>query len=124
MKNFLRLLNYARPWRRFWPGYIILAILSVIFGIVNYSLISPVLKLLFESPSNEQVSAEIATLADKTQNFSMSMDWFENTFQYYMDKIFLAAGPLKALLFVCALLVGASLLSNITRYLSQTILVW
>ena len=123
MKNFLRLLNYARPWRRFWPGYIILAILSVIFGIVNYSLISPVLKLLFESPSNEQVSAEIATLADKTQNFSMSMDWFENTFQYYMDKIFLANGPLKALLFVCALLVGASLLSNITRYLSQTILV-
>ncbi len=123
MKNFLRLLNYARPWRRFWPGYIILAILSVIFGIVNYSLISPVLKLLFESPSNEQVSAEIATLADKTQEFSMSMDWFENTFQYYMDKIFLANGPLKALLFVCALLVGASLLSNITRYLSQTILV-
>ncbi|MBE6243909.1 MAG: ABC transporter ATP-binding protein [Bacteroidales bacterium] len=123
MKNFLRLLNYARPWRRFWPGYIILAILSVIFGIVNYSLISPVLKLLFESPSNEQVSAEIATLADKTQEFSMSMDWFENTFQYFMDKIFLANGPLKALLFVCALLVGASLLSNITRYLSQTILV-
>jgi len=123
MKNFLRLLNYARPWRRFWPGYIILAILSVIFGIVNYSLISPVLKLLFESPSNEQVSAEISTLADKTQEFSMSMDWFENTFQYYMDKIFLANGPLKALLFVCALLVGASLLSNITRYLSQTILV-
>ena len=123
MKNFLRLLNYARPWRRFWPGYIILAILSVIFGIVNYSLISPVLKLLFESPSNEQVSAEIATLADKTQEFSLSMDWFENTFQYYMDKIFLANGPLKALLFVCALLVGASLLSNITRYLSQTILV-
>lgn len=123
MKNFLRLLNYARPWRRFWPGYIVLAILSVIFGIVNYSLISPVLKLLFEAPSNEQVSSEIAALAEKTQHFSMSMDWFENTFQYYMDKIFLAAGPLKALLFVCALLVGASLLSNVTRYLSQTILV-
>ncbi|MBR4802082.1 MAG: ABC transporter ATP-binding protein [Bacteroidales bacterium] len=123
MKNFLRLLNYARPWRRFWPGYIILAILSVIFGIVNYSLISPVLKLLFESPAKEQVSAEIATLAEKTQEFSFTMDWFENIFQYYMDKIFLANGPLNALLFVCALLVGASLLSNVTRYLSQTILV-
>ena len=123
MKNFLRLLDYARPWRRFWPGYIILAILSVVFGIVNYSLISPVLKLLFESPSSEEVSAEIATLADKTSEFSFTMDWFENIFKYYMDKIFLANGPLKALLFVCALLVGASLLSNITRYLSQTILV-
>ena len=92
MKNFLRLLNYARPWRRFWPGYIILAVLSVIFGIVNYSLISPVLRLLFESPTNEQVSAEISALADKTREFSMSMDWFEDTFQYYMDKIFLANG--------------------------------
>jgi len=123
MKNFLRLLNYARPWRRFWPGYIILAILSVVFGIVNYSLISPVLRLLFESPTNEEMSAEIASLAGKTEEFSMSMDWFENIFQYYMDKIFLASGPLNALLYVCALLVGACLLSNITRYLSQTILV-
>lgn len=123
MKNFLRLLNYARPWRRFWPGYIILAILSVVFGIINYSLISPVLKLLFDAPVSEQVSAEIATLAEKTSEFSFSMDWFENAFQYILDKIYLASGPLKALLFVCALLVGASLLSNITRYLSQTILV-
>ncbi len=123
MKNFLRLLNYARPWRRFWPGYIILAILSVVFGIVNYSLISPVLKLLFESPAKEQVTAEITALAERTSEFHMTMDWFEDIFQYYMDKIFLASGPLKALLFVCALLVAASLLSNITRYLSQTILV-
>ena len=73
MKNFLRLLNYARPWRRFWPGYIILAILSVVFGIINYSLISPVLKLLFDAPVSEQVSAEIATLAEKTSEFSFSM---------------------------------------------------
>lgn len=123
MKSFLRLLNYARPWRRFWPGYIILAILSVVFGVVNYTLISPVLNLLFESPSNEQVLSEMAALAESTKEFAFTKDWFIDTFQYYMDKIFLAHGPMKALLFVCALLVVASLLSNITRYLSQTILV-
>ena len=123
MKNFLRLLNYARPWRKFWPGYIILAVLSVIFGIANYSLISPILQLLFESPTNEQVAENIASLEGTVHNFAFTMDWFKSVFQYYMDKIFLAGGPLKALLFVCAFLAGASLLSNITRYLSQTILV-
>ncbi len=123
MKNFLRLLNYARPWRKFWPGYIILAVFSVIFGIVNYSLLSPILRLLFESPASEQVAAEVASLEGTVHNFTFTIDWVKAVFQYYMDKIFLANGPLKALLFVCAFLAGASLLSNITRYLSQTILV-
>ncbi|MBO4692525.1 MAG: ABC transporter ATP-binding protein [Bacteroidales bacterium] len=123
MKSFWRLLNYARPFHRFWPGYIILALLSVIFGVVNYTLISPVLNLLFESPSQAEVTAQMATLAENTKEFAFTKDWFIDTFQYYLDKVFLAHGALKALLFVCALLVGASMLSNLARYLSQTILV-
>ncbi|MBP5228941.1 MAG: ABC transporter ATP-binding protein [Bacteroidales bacterium] len=123
MKSFWRLLNYARPFHRFWPGYIILALLSVIFGVVNYTLISPVLNLLFESPSTAEVTAQMATLAENTKEFAFTKDWFIDTFQYYLDKVFLAHGALKALLFVCALLVGASMLSNLARYLSQTILV-
>ena len=123
MKSFWRLLNYARPFHRFWPGYIILALLSVIFGVVNYTLISPVLNLLFESPSQAEVTAQMATLAENTKEFAFTKDWFIDPFQYYLDKVFLAHGALKALLFVCALLVGASMLSNLARYLSQTILV-
>ena len=36
MKAFTRILSYARPYSRFWPGYLISSILSVIFGVVNY----------------------------------------------------------------------------------------
>ena len=95
----------------------------MIFGVVNYTLISPVLNLLFESPSQAEVTAQMATLAENTKEFAFTKDWFIDTFQYYLDKVFLAHGALKALLFVCALLVGASMLSNLARYLSQTILV-
>ena len=55
MKDFKRLLAYAKPYRRFWPGYLVLSILSVIFGVVNYALIDPLLTVLFQPETlNEQ----------------------------------------------------------------------
>ena len=51
MKDFKRLLAYAKPYRRFWPGYLVLSILSVIFGVVNYALIDPLLTVLFQPQS-------------------------------------------------------------------------
>lgn len=123
MKNFLRLLNYARPFRRFWPGFLILSILSVIFGVVNFALLDPLLTMLFETPSKEQITQDMAALSQSIDNFSFSVDYFKNSFNYYLDKIFLANGTMRALLFVCLVLILSSLLSNTARYLSQTILV-
>ena len=48
MNDFKRLLAYAKPYSRFWPGYLVLSILSVIFGVVNYALIDPLLTVLFQ----------------------------------------------------------------------------
>ena len=46
MRLFTRLLKYAKPYSRFCPGYLIFSILSVIFGVVNYALIKPLLEVL------------------------------------------------------------------------------
>ena len=43
MESFKRLLSYARPFSKFWPGFLVLSILSVVFGVVNYALIGPLL---------------------------------------------------------------------------------
>lgn len=123
MKNFFRLLNYARPFRRFWPGFLILSILSVIFGVVNLALLDPLLTMLFETPAKETIAQDIASLEQTLEHFTFSIDYFKAAFNYALDKIFLANGTMRALIFVCALLVIASLLSNLARYLSQTILV-
>ena len=49
MNTFRRIFSYARPAIKYWPPYLLLSILSVIFGIVNYALLAPVLTVLFES---------------------------------------------------------------------------
>lgn len=115
MKDFKRLLAYAKPYRRFWPGYLILSILSVIFGVVNYALIDPLLTVLFQP---ETIEVEVVKPA-----FSFDPAYFEEMFSYWLTKVMSASGMLKGLMFVCAFFVVASMLSNITRYLSQRILV-
>lgn len=115
MDIFKRLLAYAKPYSRFWPGYFILSILSVIFGVVNYALINPLLTVLFDPNAIEKYT----TLPD----FSLTLDYFYGVFQYFLTKIISANGVLRGLLFVCIVLIAASFLSNLTRYLSQKILV-
>ena len=115
MEDFKRLLAYAKPYKKFWPGYLVLSILSVIFGVVNYALIDPLLTVLFQP---ENMDMQIAKPV-----FSMDPAYFEQIFTYYLTRVMQASGMLKGLMFVCAFFVVASLLSNITRYLSQRILV-
>lgn len=115
MKTFKRLLAYAKPYSRFWPGYLILSILSVLFGILNYALIEPLLTVLFEP---EKV-AKFATMPD----FSFTVQYVNDIFEYYLIKIIGDKSVLAGLLFVCYILIAASFLSNLTRFLSQKILV-
>lgn len=115
MKTFGRILSYAKPYSRFWPGYLIFSILSVIFGVVNYALIKPLVEVLFSPDAVEKYS----TMPD----FSLSVEYFYGVFQYYLTKIMVASGPLRGLLFVCMVLIITSFLSNLTRFLSQKILV-
>ncbi len=115
MEDFKRLLAYAKPYKRFWPGYLILSILSVIFGVVNYALIDPLLTVLFQPQTMDIQLVKPA--------FALDPAYFEEIFSYYLTKVMHSSGMLKGLMFVCAFFVVASLLSNITRYLSQRILV-
>lgn len=115
MKSFNRLLAYAKPFGRFWPVYLLLSVLSVVFGVVNYTLIQPLLTLLFQPEDIE--------LGLVKPHFEFTVSYFEDIFKYYLSEFMLQAGLLKGLAFVCVILVIASFLSNLTRYLSQKMLV-
>ena len=49
MNTFRRIFSYAKPAAKYWPPYLFFSILSVLFGIVNYALLAPVLTVLFEA---------------------------------------------------------------------------
>lgn len=115
MNSFKRLLAYAKPYKRFWPGYLILSIVSVIFGVVNYALVAPLLTVLFQPETvREQLTMP---------SFSVDPQYFQDLFQYYLTKVMTASGILYGLLFVCIIIILASLISNLARYWSQRILV-
>lgn len=115
MKSFLRLLAYGKPYRRYWPPYLLLSVFSVVFGIANYALIAPLLSVLFEP---ETISGTLTKPA-----FSLSVAYIEDVFQYYLGNIMASHGVLRALLYVCGIILLASLFSNATQYLSQRVLV-
>ena len=115
MESFKRLLSYARPFSKFWPGFLLLSVLSVIFGVVNYALIGPLLTVLFEPADVGQ--------ATMMPEFTLSVEYFEELFRYFLTNILAASGVLKALMFVCMIIILTSFLSNLTRYLSYRVLI-
>ena len=115
MNTFLRLLAFARPFHKFWPRYLIISIFSVIFGIANYALIGPLLKVLFE--------ADTMVLETTLPPFALSADYFKAIFNHYLVGFIKESGPLTGLVYVCVVLIVTSMVSNLMRYLSQRILV-
>lgn len=114
MESLKRLFAYAGPLRRYWPGFLTLSFLSLIFGIANYALLGPFLSVLFESDTIQETARPEA---------AFTVDFVKEYFSYLLSGIVHKAGPLRGLLFVSGFLILACLCANICRYLSQRILV-
>jgi len=115
MGSFKRVLSYARPLRRYWPGYLLLSILSVVFGVVNYGLLGPLLTVLFDN--------EAAAAACPRPEFSLSISFFTDWFRWLLSSVIAKGGMMRGLLLVCGAIVLSCLLANLCRYLSQRIVV-
>ena len=115
MDSFRRVLSYARPLGRYWPGYLVLSVLSVIFGVINYALLGPLLSVLFEE---QPAAAEAVRPA-----FSFSLDYCKEWFSWLLSSVIRDGGVVRGLVFVCLALVAFCLLANVCRYLSQRIIV-
>src|SRR5688572_21045776 len=114
MKTYLRLLSYARPFSRFLPIYFVLAMLAVIFGLANFTLIIPLLNVLF---SNIEVTSLPAQ-----PDFNISIEYIKEIFNYYFNGIVLSYGKSGALKFVAAIIFTSVLFSNLFKFLAQKVL--
>ncbi|GAA4377817.1 ABC transporter ATP-binding protein [Hymenobacter koreensis] len=110
MKTYLRILNFARPFADFVPLYLLYTVLGIIFGIANFSLVIPLLNVLFDIVKLEPISAPPA--------FSLTLDFVSGTFNYYFQQVLAAQGKMGVLGFVCGVIVVSVFFSNLFRYLS------
>lgn len=113
MKILKRLLPFARPLHHFLPEYVIYTILGILFGVLNISLLIPVLQLLFSQ------SPEVpARLPEASFSFSYIRDYFNYEFSSIMEE----QGKFMALVFVCIFIMFGILLANVFRYLAVRVL--
>jgi len=115
MNHFRRVLSYARPYGGAWPLYLLLSILSVVFGVINYGLLGPLLTVLFDS--------EAASAALARPEASFSLEYVTGWFSWLLASTIRDGGVVRGLLLVCCAIVVACLLANVCRYLSQRIVV-
>ena len=117
MKTYLRILHYARPWAAFLPQYLLYTVLTIFFSIGNFTLIIPLLSVLFDKTDKVQLAAPTVVPA-----FKPTISWVTDTFQYFFAGVLEERGKLGALAFVCGVVVVSVLLSNVFRYLSLRLL--
>src|SRR5690606_13512973 len=117
MKTYLRILGFAKPLGKYVPQYIIFTLLSIIFGIANLTLIKPLFDVIFE-----QVRSEKITEYSNKPDFSLSIEYFNGLFNYYLVEAIENYGKIGALSYVCIIIVISVLLSNLFKYLSAVIL--
>lgn len=117
MKTYLRILSYARPYGKFVPTYIIYAFLSIVFGLLNFTLLKPLFDVIFEQADPESLTK----FADKPE-FSFSLEYFSHLFNYNFIQIAEEYGKMGTLYYVCGIIVISVFLSNLFTYLSGVVL--
>ncbi|GAA3952629.1 ABC transporter ATP-binding protein [Hymenobacter algoricola] len=117
MKTYLRILHYARPLAGFLPQYLLYTVLTIFFSIGNFTLIIPLLKVLFDKTDKVPLLAP-----DRLPAFRPTIQWVTDTFNFFFADVLADRGKLGALAFVCLVVVGSVLLSNVFRYLSLRLL--
>jgi subfamily B ATP-binding cassette protein MsbA len=112
---FLRIVSFAKPYKRFWPRYLAFIIPGMIFGVLNFVLILPVLEIIFEQKAIAYI---------ENPEFSLSgARYFKNIFYNLLYKVNAFWGANGTLVIVCVSVMIASLFANLFKYLAQRTLV-
>jgi subfamily B ATP-binding cassette protein MsbA len=116
MKVYLRLLSFAKPYN-FVPLYALYAALGIFFGLANFTLLIPLLGVLFDKTAT--YAAQASTTLPK---FALTITYVKQVFYFYFYQALAQYGPRGTLAYVCGLLVISVLLSNVFRYLGGRVL--
>lgn len=114
MKIYWRILQYARPLSRYVGPYFVTSLLGSLFGVLNFTLIQPLLDVLFGTAA-VPVVAEFPV-------FRLDIQYFVQIFEYYFGRAIRDYGKFGALQFICGGIILSVLLANVFRYWSVRII--
>jgi ABC-type multidrug transport system fused ATPase/permease subunit len=120
MKKISRLLNYLADYKGKIGLYFLYNLLSIVFGLVSFTLIGPVLKVLFDSSSvpATTVASPVPVAHATITGISALIDHAKELFNSYL----LHQDKLTTLAYICIIIVVFTILKNLFLYLALYIL--
>ena len=112
MKTYLRLLSFAKPLSSFLVPFVVTSLLASMFGVLNFTLLIPLLNILFNNVNARQAQTFLSQPAPSLMSSPV------DAFSYYFAQVFQEHGKIGALQFVCVVIVLSVLLNNLFKYLS------
>ena len=113
MKTYLRILSEASPFGKILPLYLLLTVLYIVFSMVNYSVLIPLLEVLFN-----QVDLDDIEKMGEIKNFEFSIEYIRNIFYSHFNELIVNNGRQEALKFVCYVMLTSVFFANLFRYFS------
>ena len=118
MKEFLRMLRrFVSPYKRYVVGAVGLNILSAVFNVFSFSLIIPILNILFKTGASDRVYEFMEWGSAETKEVVV------NNFYWYVSSLIAEYGEATTLLWLGLFLAGMTLLKTACYFGSSAIMV-
>ena len=108
-------MSFGKPLRHYFPEYIIYTFLGILFGLLNFAMLIPILRILF----GQEVVTEIPSAEPEMR---LSIGYLSDFFSYQFYQIIQTKGKLFALIAVCGIIGVSTILANAARYLSVKVI--
>jgi len=117
MKLYIRILSFANHLRSNFLIYVITAFLSILFSLLNLTLLKPLFDVIFQQLSPEE-------LAEYSQepSFHLSIEYVFHVFNFYLLQSIQQYDKLGSLVYVSLVIFVSVFLANLFRYLSEVLL--
>src|SRR5688572_2127897 len=116
MKVYLRILRYAPNLASRLIQFLIFSVFGIIFSVTNIALVVPMFGMLYQNRNSEVVTVP-ASLPD----FSFSINYGIDLFNFYFLRVIRDNGPTQALLFICVLVIISIILKNLFQYMERMV---
>ncbi|MFD0837013.1 ABC transporter ATP-binding protein [Mariniflexile aquimaris] len=113
MNQFVNILKYAKPYKRYALGHIISNILYALFGALSFVALIPMLDILFEQKDKTQI------ITKPVYQGIAHLNSFYKDYLSYQVNLYADNDPQKALLYVVSLIIILFLLKNIFGYMAN-----
>ncbi len=118
MKKISRLLNYLADYKGKIGLYFLFNLLSILFGLFSFTLIIPVLNVLFNNPISSSSSSAPVNKGLPTGFFAQQIDHAKE----YFNSLLLNHDKLTTLAYICFIVVIFTVLKNLFLYLALYVL--